>query len=138
ELMCMSCYEGMNTAHLLEYPSPTAIARAQAGQSGSRGVRTEDVIQLGIISRAFLKSQSHPVILLVDELDKVGSAVDTFFLGPLQDGTIWLESRPPIDARIDNLLVIFTKNMNRTLDQALLRRLHPIAMTYLDSSLEKK
>jgi len=96
------------------------------------------MMNLGVLSRAFLKSQSQPTILLVDEIDKVDTHVDTFFLGPIQDGRIWLESRPPIDANLDNLLVIFTKNENRVLDQALLRRLHPIRMTYLDSTLERK
>lgn len=135
ELMVLQCYSEMNTRHLIESPSEVAIAQSR---SGSKGPSKEDLINLGIISRAFLKSQSQPVILLVDEIDKVGDHLDTFFLGPLQDGTIWPESRDPIDANMDNLLVIFTKNMNRTLDQALLRRLHPIRMTYLDSHLERK
>jgi hypothetical protein len=50
-----------------------------------------------------------PLILLVDEIDKVDIAIDTFFLGPIQDARIWLESRPPIDALIENIIVIFTK-----------------------------
>lgn len=132
--MCMSCFEGMETKYLLEYPSELATARAKAGEK----LQKKDLMLLGVLSRAFLKSQSQPTILLVDEIDKVGDHVDTFFLGPLQDGRIWLESRPPVDANIDNLLIVFTKNENRVLDQALLRRLHPIRMTYLDSTLERK
>ena len=84
-----------------------------------------------------MKLDISPTILLVDELDKPDSAIDTFFLGPIQDGKIWLESRAPIEAKIENLLILFTKNFNRTLDEALLRRVHPITMTYLDSTLEK-
>jgi hypothetical protein len=30
--MCLSCYHGMNTAHLLEVPSALAIASSMAGQ----------------------------------------------------------------------------------------------------------
>ena len=95
-------------------------------------------MNLGILSRAFLKSQNQPVILLIDEIDKADASIDTFFLGPIQDGTIYLESRPPIDANIDNLLLVFTKNYVRNLNDALLRRVHPICMTYLNAELEKK
>lgn len=136
ELMCLSCYRGMNTQHLIEVPSTLAMVNAMTGKSSDS--RAEDMMNLGILSRAYLKSQEKPVIFLVDELDKPDSAIDTFFLGPLQDARIWLESRAPIDANPANLLVIFTKNFNRTLDEALLRRVHPIKLTYLDSTLERK
>jgi hypothetical protein len=85
-----------------------------------------------------MRSNDHPVILLVDELDKPDSSIDTFFLGPIQDARIWLESRPPIDANPNNLLIIFTKNFNRVVDEALLRRCQPVVMTYLDSTLERE
>ncbi|MCO6431736.1 MAG: AAA family ATPase [Deltaproteobacteria bacterium] len=135
ELMCLSCYKGMITQNLVEAPSTLALANAMAGKGENR---PEDLMNLGIISRAYLKSQSHPVILLIDELDKPDGAIDTFFLGPIQDARIWLESRGPIDANPDNLLIMFTKNFHRSIDEALLRRCHPIKMTYLDSTLERK
>ncbi len=134
ELMVLTCYPGMNTQHLIEQPSPVGLARAMAGGS----INDEDLVNLGILSRAFLTSQTRPVILLVDELDKVDTAVDTFFLGPLNDGVIHLESRPPIEAELDNLLVMFTKNFNREIDDALMRRVTPVTMTYLDSTAEKR
>ena len=135
ELMVLSCYHGMNTQHLIEVPSSLAIASSMAGQE----VTAKDkLMNLGILSRAFLKSQSQPVILLIDEIDKVDGHIDTFFLGPIQDARIHLESRPPIDCNIDNLLVIFTKNFNRKLDDAFLRRVHPMKMAYLDSTLERR
>lgn len=135
ELMCLSCYSGMPLQNLIEIPSTLGLARAMAA---SDGMNASDLMTLGIISKAFLKSQEKPVILLIDELDKADGAIDTFFLGPIQDARIWLESRDPIDANSNNLLVIFTKNFNRTLDDALLRRVHPVTMTYLDSTLERK
>lgn len=135
ELMCLSCYKGMQTQNLVESPSTLALANAMAGKGDAN---SQDLMNLGIISRAFLKSKTNPVILLVDELDKPDGAIDTFFLGPIQDARIWLESRPPIDADPNNLLIIFTKNFHRSIDEALLRRCHPIKMTYLDSTLERK
>jgi MoxR-like ATPase len=135
EFMCLSCYHGMDTSHLIEVPSSLAIASSMAGQENTS---KEKLMNLGILSRAFLKSQSQPVVLLIDEIDKVEGHIDTFFLGPVQDGRIWLESRPPIDCNIDNLLIIFTKNFNRTLDDAFLRRVHPMKMSYLDSTLERR
>ena len=136
ELMCLSCYKGMPTQNLVESPSTLAMVNAMAGKDGA--APTEALMNLGILSRAYLLSQSKPVILLIDELDKPDGAIDTFFLGPIQDARIWLESRPPIDADPRNLLIMFTKNFNRVLDEALLRRVHPIKMTYLDSTLERK
>lgn len=135
ELMCLSCYEGMLTQNLIEYPSTLAMANAMTGKNEAKA---EDLLNLGIITRAFQKSQTQPVILLIDEIDKTARSIDTFFLGPIQDARIWLESRAPIDADPENLLVIFTKNFNRKLDEAFLRRCHPIKMTYLDSTLERK
>jgi len=135
ELMCLSCYKGMNLQHLVESPSTLGMVNAMAGKGQTN---SEDLMNLGIISRAYLTSQTKPVILLIDEIDKVDVAIDTFFLGPIQDGRIWLESRPPIDCNIDNLLVIFTKNFNRRLDDAFLRRVHPMKMSYLDSTLERR
>ncbi len=134
EFMCLSCYKDMNIQHLIEVPSALAIAQSMAGNQGGA---KEKLMNLGVISRAFMKSQNQPVILLVDEIDKVDTAIDTFFLGPIQDARIWMESRPPLDANIDNLLIIFTKNYARTLNDALLRRVHPVRMTYLNATLER-
>jgi MoxR-like ATPase len=134
DFMCMSCYEGMNTQHLIEQPSTLGLANAMSKKGGSK----EKLVNLGILSRAYLKSQNQPVILLIDEIDKTEVGIDTFFLGPIQDGTVYLESRPPIDANVDNLLLVFTKNYVRQLNDALLRRVHPIEMTYLDSEMEKR
>jgi len=134
ELMCLSCYKDMELKNLVESPSAFAVASAMAGSK----VDPEKLMNLGILSRAFLTSRDKPVILLIDELDKPDAAIDTFFLGPIQDSRIWLESRPPIDANPENILIMFTKNFNRRLDEALLRRCHPILMTYLDSTLERK
>lgn len=136
ELMCLSCYKGMPTQNLIESPSTLAMVNAMTGKVGAEDPSA--MMNLGIISRAYLASQKKPVLLLIDELDKPDGSIDTFFLGPIQDARIWLESRAPIDANVDNLLLVFTKNWNRTLDDALLRRVHPIRMTYLDSTLERK
>lgn len=134
QLMTLSCYKGMNTQSLIEAPSEFALANAMAG----RMAEGQGLMNLGILSRAFIASKEGPVILLIDELDKPDGSIDTFFLGPIQDARIWTESCPPIDAKVDNILLIFTKNFNRVLDEALLRRVHPVKLTYLDSTLERK
>ena len=135
EFMCLSCYKGMNLQHLVESPSTLGMVNAMAGKNERSA---EELMNLGIISRAFQASQTKPVILLIDEIDKVDVAIDTFFLGPIQDARVWLESRPPIDANLDNLFIIFTKNFERPLSEALLRRLHPLRMRFMESSLERK
>lgn len=134
EFMTLSCYKGMPMQNLIEVPSSLAVVSSMAGKD----IKADDMMRLGIISRAFLKSQEKRVILLIDELDKPTSEIDTFFLGPIQDGRIWLEWREPIIANVDNLLLIFTKNFNRDLDEAFVRRVHPVKMTYLDNELERR
>ncbi|MCS6960973.1 MAG: AAA family ATPase [Deltaproteobacteria bacterium] len=134
ELVCLSCYAGMPVQNLIEIPSTLGLAKAMAGNS----VSETELLNLGTLSKVFLKSQTKPVIFLVDELDKADASIDTFFLGPIQDSKIWLESRSPIEAKKENLVIIFTKNFNRKIDDALLRRCHPIKMTYLKSDLEAK
>jgi MoxR-like ATPase len=134
-LEVLSCYSGMRTENLIESPSTLALASAMANVNDAK---PENLLNLGILSRVFLASQSEPVVLLVDELDKPDSSIDTFFLGPIQDGVIWLESRPPIRANLNNLLIFFTKNFNRKIDEALLRRVHPVILEYLNASLEVK
>lgn len=134
EFMTLSCYRGMPMQNLIEVPSSLAVVSSMAGKD----IKADEMMRLGIISRAFLKSQEKRVILLIDELDKPESEIDTFFLGPIQDGRIWLEWRDPIIANVDNLLLIFTKNFNRDLDEAFVRRVHPVKMTYLDNELERK
>jgi MoxR-like ATPase len=134
EYMSIQCYKNMDSGLLIEYRNEVAIAQANAGVK----IRKSDIMELGVLSRAFLKSQSQPILLLVDEIDKVDAYIDTFFLGPIQDGRIWLQSGPAIDANLDNLVVVFTKNYERPLNDALLRRVHPLTMTYLDASLERK
>jgi len=134
EYMAVQCYTDMPTSLLIEYRNEVAIAQSSAGKK----IRKEDIITYGPLTRAFIKSQSQPVVLLIDEIDKVGVYLDTFFLGPIQDGRIWLMSGPAIDANLDNLILVFTKNFVRPINDALLRRVHPITLTYLDSKLERR
>jgi len=134
EFVTLSCYANMPLSNLIEAPSTLGLAKAMA----SNGVSDTEIINLGVLSKVFLMSQEKPVILLIDELDKADPAIDTFFLGPIQDAKIWLESRSPISAKIENLLLIFTKNFNRKIDDALMRRVFPIKMSYLDPKLELK
>jgi len=135
KFMQLSCYAGMNTQDLIESQSLVGVSKAMAGMT----VTEKDLVNHGIITRSFVSSRERPTILLIDELDKAHESIDTFFLGPIQDGKMFLDSQDePIECDIENLLIVFTKNMNRVIDQALLRRCHPVRMTYLDSTLEKK
>jgi energy-coupling factor transporter ATP-binding protein EcfA2 len=135
ELMCIQCFKGMNLQHLIEMPSTLGMVNAMTGRGGEN---TDELMSLGPIAKAFKTSQSKPVILLIDEIDKVDVAIDTFFLGPIQDARVWLESQAPIDANLDNLVIIFTKNFERPINEALLRRVHPLRMKFMDSSLERR
>ena len=136
ELMCIQCFKGMNLQHLIEMPSTLGMVNAMTGRASDQKV--DDLMNLGPISKAFAMSRQKSVILLIDELDKVDVAIDTFFLGPIQDGRVWRESGEAIDANLDNLLIMFTKNFERPINEALLRRVHPLRMKFMDSALERR
>ncbi|GHP00713.1 hypothetical protein KSF_107600 [Reticulibacter mediterranei] len=82
----------------------------------------QDLFSSGILVQAFQESLHGPTLLLLDEFDKALPEVDSFLLGCLQDKAIHdphIGSQPCDPA---NLLVIITKNDQRTLSNALMRR----------------
>ena len=102
----------------------------------------EDAFIHGQLFDAIRHSKEGPVVLLIDELDKARSAVDALLLGFLNDGYISLPGGEEgfgitqIEANRRNLIVIITKNDERDLAPALLRRARVVNMAYPSKNVE--
>ena len=80
------------------------------------------------------ESKDKRVILLLDEWDKTRNSSDGFFLQFLQKGYISVDGKK-YQANQDNLIIFFTSNNQREVDDALLRRFKVIEVGYLPNKL---
>lgn len=75
--------------------------------------------------KALKMSHEGPVVLLVDEIDKANPKVDSFFLTYLQDAALTTgteDGEITVRGNKGNLIVVFTSNEKRELDEPLMRR----------------
>ena len=99
----------------------------------------------GALIQALRKSREKPVVLVIDEIDKANPRVDSFFLTYLQEGALRVGFGGEEDVIVgdkDNMIVFFTSNMKRDVEDPLLRRVNVIEMQpmspYLVYKLLKK
>jgi MoxR-like ATPase len=111
------------------------------GASGDRSAvkSPEDVISFGFIPTVFKASQSGRIISLVEELDKATQKVDAFFLTALQEAEVMIRGiSKPITANVRNLTLFFTKNNEREVSEALMRRCRRVYLKFPPTELEMK
>lgn len=75
----------------------------------------------GVLLEASQMSHDKQVILMLDEWDKTRPNADGFFLDFLQYGKLSIPGMS-VNANLDNMLIFFTANDDRTFHEALLRR----------------
>ena len=117
---------------------------ASLSQSGflDEKPRFEDTFTHGQLFEAVRLSHQGPVVLLIDELDKARLAVDALLLGFLNDGYFSITGGDErfgvkqMKADLQNLIVIITKNDERDLTAALLRRARVVNMAYPPKNVE--
>lgn len=126
---------GVGREHLMDDLNLSAIVTAQANHEP---LSPEGVWLDGILVRAIRLSHTQKVVLLLDELDKAKPSTDAFLLEFLQLGGIALPNRgdEPLMANTSNLLVMLTKNNNRELSEPLMRRIHPMLLSWPKHDLE--
>ena len=78
-------------------------------------------IMPGVLLEASQMSHEEPVVLMLDEWDKTRPNADGFFLDFLQYGKLSIPGMS-VQANLDNMLIFFTANDDRTFHEALLRR----------------
>lgn len=96
----------------------------------------EQAFTPGILRMAAEASLQGPVVLCLDEIDKVSTKVETLLLDFLQTGRVPLPDHRQIQANQQNLVVFLTSNGQRQLSDALLRRLYRFEMQFLPGPVE--
>jgi MoxR-like ATPase len=139
ELVRLQCYDGIKTEdaigtfdHHLQYLY-LRLLHQQEGKVPSPGqlaqmVYTPAFLIKGPILEAILRPQ--PVVLLIDEIDKVDGKFESALLEVLSDWTVSLpQLAKPIEA-VSKPIVIITSNGYRELTEPLLRRCIYLWMDY--------
>ena len=115
---------------------------ANSGQLGNTKLEKEMMHINGPMYDAVRLSQKGPVVLLIDEIDKARSAVDSLLLGFLNDAYISVQGMTEdfgvgrLHANTRNLITVITKNDERELSAALLRRGRVVYMDYPSPRIE--
>ncbi|HEX7276193.1 MAG TPA: MoxR family ATPase [Acidimicrobiales bacterium] len=139
-LIRLQCYEGLDESKALyEWNYRKQLLRIQAEQS------TWDAIEGDIFSEDFLLTRplleairaDDPVVLLIDEVDRVEVETEALLLEVLSDWQVSIPELGTVSAtRIP--LVFLTSNSTRDLSEALKRRCLFLHLDYPDAAREKE
>ena len=125
-LIRLQCYEGLDEAKALyEWNYRKQLLRIQAEATGTAW----DAVQDDIFGEEFLLARplmtaiasEHPVVLLIDEIDKTDQEFEAMLLELLSDFQISIPELGRIEART-HPVVLLTSNNTRELTEALKRR----------------
>ena len=126
ELVRLQCYEGLDEAKALyEWNYRKQLLRIQAEASGTGW----EAVQEDIFGEEFLLARplmtaiasEHPVVLLIDEIDKTDQEFEAMLLEVLSDFQISIPELGLVRART-HPIVLLTSNNSRELTEALKRR----------------
>lgn len=140
-LVRLQCYEGVDeTKTLYEWNYKKQLLRIQASQGDS----TWDELSEDIFSEPFLLERpvlkairsSEPVVLLIDEIDKLDLEAEALLLEVLSDWQISIPELGTVAAR-QVPMVVLTSNDERELTEALKRRCLYLYLDYPDVEREK-
>ena len=155
ELVRLQCYEGLDEAKTLyewEYPKQllyTQMLREKIGEvvSGAATL-TEAVDRIAahedaFFSERFLQARpllqairaDHPVVLLIDEVDRAEEELEAFFLEVLAEFQVTVPELGTLRAR-HRPLVVLTSNATRELSDALRRRCVYLPLDYPSAERE--
>jgi len=140
DLVRLQCYEGVDeTKALYEWNYRKQLLRIQAGQNTSWDDLTDDIFdEEFLLERPVLKAlrSEEPVVLLIDEVDKLDFEAEALLLEVLSDWQITIPEMGTVAARA-HPRVILTSNNERELSEALKRRCLYLYLDYPDVEREK-
>jgi MoxR-like ATPase len=146
-LIRLQCYEGLDESKALyEWNYKKQLLRIQAaGKSDESGSDDWDELSGDIFSDEFLLtrplleaiSADDPVVLLIDEVDRVEVETEALLLEILSDYTVSIPELGTIEAK-QIPLVFLTSNNTRELSEALKRRCLYLHVDYPDLEREKE
>jgi MoxR-like ATPase len=140
-LVRLQCYEGLDEAKALyEWNYRKQLLRIQAESEGSWREASGDIFsEEFMLTRPLLEaiSAEHPVVLLIDEIDKTDQEFEAMLLEVLSDFQITIPELGRIEARTMPVVVL-TSNNSRELTEALKRRCLYLWLDYpsIDRELE--
>jgi MoxR-like ATPase len=137
----LQCYEGLDEAKALyewNYKKQLLRIQADAGERDWRKVEHDIFTEDFLLARPLLAAirSPEPVVLLIDEVDRVEVETEALLLEVLSD---WQVSIPELGtiAAIEPPFVVLTSNNTRELSEALKRRCLFLHMDYPDIEREK-
>ena len=124
-LIRLQCYEGVDeTKTLYEWNYRKQLLRIQAGSGDGWNELSEDIFSEDfLLERPVLKAirSAEPVVLLIDEIDKLDFEAEALLLEVLSDWQVTIPEMGTIVAR-RRPFVVLTSNNERELSEALKRR----------------
>ncbi|MBW3594797.1 MAG: MoxR family ATPase [Actinobacteria bacterium] len=139
-LVRLQCYEGVDeTKALYEWNYRKQLLRIQAGQGTSWDELSDDIFdEEFLLERPVLKAlrSDDPVVLLIDEIDKLDFEAEALLLEVLSDWQITIPEMGTVEARV-RPYVVLTSNNERELSEALKRRCLYLYLDYPDVEREK-
>lgn len=126
ELIFAPCYDGVSAEQLVYNWDLGTLVDAMTDENTSGKEAMKD----GYLLQALRKSNTHRVVLLIDEIDKAKPSVDTFLLSYMQECLLNDPLTGVITGNKNNLFIILTSNKRRELEDALDRRISLIREFY--------
>jgi MoxR-like ATPase len=125
-LIRLQCYEGLDEAKALyewNYRKQLLRIQTEARETGWQQVKEDIFGEDFLLARPLLTaiSEEHPVVLLIDEIDKTDQEFEAMLLEVLSDFQISIPELGVVEART-RPLVLLTSNNSRELTEALKRR----------------
>jgi MoxR-like ATPase len=145
-LIRLQCYEGLDESKALyEWNYKKQLLRIQAQRVGEAGSETWSDIEENIFSEDFLLTRplleairaEDPVVLLIDEVDRVEVETEALLLEILSDYQVSIPELGTVEAK-QIPLVFLTSNNTRELSEALKRRCLFLHIDYPDVEREKE
>lgn len=140
KLIRLQCYEGLDEAKALyEWNYRKQLLRIQTESSDAGWEEVQDDIfgEDFLLTRPLLRaiSESEPVVLLIDEIDKTDQEFEAMLLEVLSDFQISIPELGVVSAQ-SRPLVLLTSNNSRELTEALKRRCLYLWLDYPDVERE--
>jgi MoxR-like ATPase len=140
-LIRLQCYEGLDESKALyEWNYKKQLLRIQADSDRDWKVIEEDIFaEEFLLARPLLEAirSNSPVVLLIDEVDRVEIETEALLLEILSDFQVSIPELGTVTAATTPLVVL-TSNNTRELSEALKRRCLFLHISYPDADREKE
>ena len=139
-LIRLQCYEGVDeTKTLYEWNYKKQLLRIQSDQGASWNELSEDIFsEPFLLERPVLQAirSEEPVVLLIDEIDKLDLEAEALLLEVLSDWQVTIPEMGTVEARRVPFVVLTSNNV-RELSEALKRRCLYLFLDYPELEREK-